>query len=549
MIDPRDKAESLNQQFQKAFTKETPVPPDILSEDSHFEEMPDVLFTPNGVEKMLENLKPHKASGPDGITPQILKSLAKTIAPTLCIIFNKSYDTSEIPDDWREAYVVPIYKKGDRTDPINYRPVSLTCIACKLMEHVISSNLMRHADSNQIIYPLQYGFRKHLSTDQQLLGFVSDMQQSLENSKQTDALILDFSKAFDKVGHQRLLKKLHHYGIRGKNLAWIGNFLHGRSQKVLLEGNKSSSIEVESGVPQGSVLGPSLFLLYINDLPNNLGCNVRLFADDAILYKEISSQEDGQSLQKDLDKVAEWSDKWRMKLNTDKCKAMSITRRRTKIENHYVLNDTPLELVTSAKYLGVTIQDDLKWNSHVTNITKKANNTLAFLRRNIRIKSTDLKTNAYKALVRPLVEYASSVWDPHTNNLINNIEMVQRRAARYTLGKYRYTDSVDAMLEELKWPSLQQRRQQSRLTMFYKLHNNHIHIDAQNYITQASHQSSRLKHQQAYLVPHSKTDQHRLSFFPRTVRDWNALPPDTVTAPSVQTFRQHLIEDLEGFRG
>ena len=155
------------------------------------------------------------------------------------------------------------------------------------------------------------------------------------------------------------------------------------------------------GSPKDSVLGPILFRLYINDLPNNLGCNVRLFADDAILYKEISSQEDGQSLQKDLDKVAEWSDKWKMKLNTDKCKAMSITRRRTKIENHYVLNDTPLELVTSAKYLGVTIQDDLKWNSHVTNITKKANNTLAFLRRNIRIKSTDLKTNAYKALVRP----------------------------------------------------------------------------------------------------------------------------------------------------
>jgi len=238
-----------------------------------------------------------------------------------------------------------------------------------------------------------------------------------------------------------------------------------------------------------------------------------------------------------------------MKLDTDKCKAMSVTRRRTKIENHYVLNETPLELVTSAKYLGVTIQDDLKWNSHVANITKKANNTLAFLRRNIRIKSTDLKTNAYKALVRPLVEYASSVWDPHTNNLINNIEMVQRRAARYTLGKYRYTDSVDAMFEELKWPSLQQRRQQSRLSMFYKLHNNHIHFDAQNYITQASHQSSRLKHQQAYLVPHSKTDQHRLSFFPRTVRDWNALPSDTVTAPSVQSFRQHLTDNSEGFRG
>ena len=162
----------------------------------------------NGIEKLLHGLKTHKAAGPDGITPQILKHLAKTLAPILCNIFRLSYDRGEIPDDWCEANVVPIYKKGDKSTPANYRPISLTCICCKLMEHVLASNIMRFGDRNNIIFPLQFGFRKNMSCEQQLLGFVSDLHNNLDEGNQTDVLIMDFSKAFDKVGHQRLLRKL-----------------------------------------------------------------------------------------------------------------------------------------------------------------------------------------------------------------------------------------------------------------------------------------------------------------------------------------------------
>ena len=308
-----------------------------------------------------------------------------------------------------------------------------------------------------------------MSCEQQLLGFVSDLHNNLDEGNQTDVLIMDFSKAFDKVGHQRLLRKLDYYGVRGKNLKWIQNFLHRRSQRVVLEGKKSSTIDVESGVPQGSVLGPCLFLFYINDLPNGLASKVRLFADDAISYMTIDNQQDAHNLQQDLNRIGEWAKKWTMVLNTDKCKVITISRKRNKIQHVYHLNNTPLEAVTSAKYLGVTITSDLKWTQHINTVVNKANSTLAFLRRNLRIKSSDLKATAYKTLVRPIVEYASSVWDPATNNQIHQLEMVQRRAARFTLNRYHNTSSVNNMLSELEWPTLQKRRENVRLTMMYKI--------------------------------------------------------------------------------
>ena len=413
------------------------------------------------------------------------------------------------------------------------------------MEHVLASNIMRFGDRNNIIFPLQFGFRKNMSCEQQLLGFVSDLHNNLDEGNQTDVLIMDFSKAFDKVGHQRLLRKLDYYGVRGKNLKWIQNFLHRRSQRVVLEGKKSSTIDVESGVPQGSVLGPCLFLFYINDLPNGLASKVRLFADDAISYMTIDNQQDAHNLQQDLNRIGEWAKKWTMVLNTEKCKVITISRKRNKIQHAYHLNNTPLEAVTSAKYLGVTITSDLKWTQHINTVVNKANSTLAFLRRNLRIKSSDLKATAYKTLVRPIVEYASSVWDPATNNQIHQLEMVQRRAARFTLNRYHNTSSVNNMLSELEWPTLQKRRENVRLTMMYKIHNNLAHLPAQDYIMQAT-QATRNSQPHSYQVPYSRTESHRQSFFPRTVRDWNALPRNTVTAPSVEAFSQRLTVGSRG---
>ena len=224
--------------------------------NGQYETAPDINITEEGVRKLLAGLNPHKAAGPDSITPRVLKELSDEIALIVQLIYKRSYDTGEVPSSWRTAHVCPVFKKGKKFDPINYRPVSLTCICCKIMEHLVTSHIMGHSDRFNILYKMQHGFRrKFISCEIQLIEFIDDVTKYLDNGQQTDCLIMDFSKAFDKVSHSLLVHKLQHYGIRGKTNRWIKSFLSGRTQCVLVEGEKSSSIDVESGVPQGSVLG------------------------------------------------------------------------------------------------------------------------------------------------------------------------------------------------------------------------------------------------------------------------------------------------------
>ena len=246
------------------------------------------------------------------------------------------------------------------------------------------------------------------------------------------------AKAFDKVGHRRLLKKLEHYGIRGPTNRWINSFLSKRTQTVVFEGSSSytCTAPVKSGVPQGSVLGPCMFLFFMNDLPDALTSQVRLFADDALVYLTVNTQDDAHRLQADLNKLAEWGQRWLMEFNAKKCQVLRVTRRRHIVEHQYTLHGKELETCTSAKYLGITISSDLRWNKHVDEVCSKANKTLGFLRRNLRVSSPKLKTLAYFSLVRPLVEYAAPAWDPHTDRNINKLEKVQRRAARFVCNRY-----------------------------------------------------------------------------------------------------------------
>ena len=209
--------------------------------------------------------------------------------------------------------------------------------------------------------------------------------------------------------------------------------------------------------------------------------------------------------------------------------------------HQYTLNDTPLDSVTSAKYLGITFTPDLKWNQHISNICQKANNTLAFLRRNLRIHSTQLRTTAYQTLVCPLVEYGCTIWDPCTTGCIHKLEMIQRRAARFVLNRYHNTSSVSEMLRQLGWSSLQQRREDLRLTMLYKMHNSLVDFNTEQYIQQITRRT-RTAHPHSYKTPNSRTEQHKQSFFPRTVRQWNSLPQEVILAPTVEAFRRHLTE-------
>ena len=270
--------------------------------------------------------------------------------------------------------------------------------------------------------------------------------------------------------------------VSGEINSWISNFLSGRKQCVVVEGEQSMFVPVESGVPQGSVLGPCLFLFYINDIPYGLKSTCRLFADDTIVYLTVKSNSDAEELQDDLNKLAQWEKKWSMEFHPDKCNVLSITRNKTPVVYDYRLHGHTLQHVSSAKYLGVTFNSKLTWGEHIDNMTQKANKTLGFLRRNVQVSNPQLKQQAYRTLVRPVVEYACPVWDPYTKTQIRQIEMVQRRAARYVKNRYHNTPSVSEMIQQMNWRSLHDRRRDNRLCMLYKVYHQLIAVPANDLI-------------------------------------------------------------------
>ena len=337
----------------------------------------------------------------------------------------------------------------------------------------------------------------------------------------------------------KLINKLNKYGVCGKTNKWISSFLNSRTQKVLVEGESSALAQVVSGVPQGSVLGPSLFLFYINDMPENISSTVRLFADDTIVYLTLNPPTNSSILQEDLNKLSSWEKQWSMEFHPDKCQVLPITRNKIKLQNKYTLNGHTLAITDNAKYLGLTITSNLSWNQHIGNITNKANKTLGFIRRNIKISSPQIKAQAYKTLVRPIVEYSSSVWNPYTETNIYKLEMVQRRAARFVLNSYHNTASVSNMINHLNWKTLQTRRKEASLVMFYKIVYGLVFIPAQPYLTPIT-KESRLHHNLSFIIPYSKQDYHLYSFFPNTIRAWNALPQHIVNTTELETFKTQI---------
>ena len=352
-------------------------------------------------------------------------------------------------------------------------------------------------------------------------------------------IILDFSKAFDRVPHQRLLKKACHYGIRGHTLQWITSFLHGRTQRVLVHGQSFDEVPVVSGVPQGSVLRPLLFLISINDLLEGILSSTRLFADDCILYRQIRSQHDQQLLQADLNTLAIWEQKWGMDFHPQKCSVLRVTRSRSPFIGDYTLKGIKLAEEKSSKYLGVDIQSDLSWKTHIDRVTKKANNMLGFIRRNLSSTSKETKTNAYISLVRSNLEYCCTVWNPHQKSLVKRVEMIQRRAARFVTNRYHNTSSVTDMLTSLQWESLQDRRQKLQLTLMYKIIHQLVAVDKDTYLT-PGRVMPRSSHNSIFRPYSTSTDSYKFSFFPRCIPVWNSLPANVAKAHSLASFKSGL---------
>ena len=536
--DAKSKADILNRQYQSVFSQEDvdDIPePDV----PEYPAMPEIHVSDEGVFKLMSNLNVNKASGPDHIPSRILKIAAKPLSRCLALLFNKSLASGTLPQDWCTANITPVFKKGERFKAANYRPVSLTCICSKLMEHIIVSQVRDHFDEYSILSDYQHGFRSKRSCETQLLTLTQELHEHLEEKSQIDMTVLDFSKAFDKVPHQRLMRKLWKYGVRGATHSWIEACLTNRLQRVVVDGEFSSWVHVDSGVPQGTVVGPHLFLSFINDLPKAArDSKVRLSANDCVLYRKVSSEAECNLLQDDLNNLEDWENTWKMSFNASKCITISITRKKNKINHDYSLHNQILEHLPSTTYLGVELKSDLTWKNHIDKTCAKANRQLGFLRRNLQIQNSKIKETAYKGLVRPITDYCATVWDPHFQKYINQLEMVQRRAARFVFNAYQPIAPVTKMINNLGWEKLETRRLKARLTMMYKIKHELVAIPLPAIVTAPIRSTPRHPHD--YNNIYASTDAYKNSFFICTVKQWNCLPQSIYSKESLLSFKAAL---------
>jgi len=538
------KSERLNNHFQSQFVSNDDNEPLPSLPTSPHPSICNLRIGLEGVEKQLRDINPNKACGPDEIPARLYRDYAPELAPMLQCIFQKSYNHGIVPDDWKRATVTAIHKKGSTSDAKNYRPISLTVLACKFMEHICSSHINKFLAERNILSKYQHGFRQKLSCQTQLLEAVSDWSSSL-NKKHCQKVcavtvaLFDFSKAFDRVCHARLLKKIDYYGIRGEMKEWIRSFLAQRSQRVSVQGAKSSSIHVTSGVPQGSVMGPLLFLLFINDIADNIDSQIRLFADDTILYREIWSQADHQIVQSDIDKLYTWSKLWKLDFNISKCKIIPMSLKRNTENFVYTINNNPIDEVRDHPYLGITINNKLAWSNHISDITTKATRVLNVIRRTLHPCSTEVKTRAYLALVRPRLEYAAAAWSPHTQVDVANLERVQRNAARFVLGDYNRDSSVTEMLKRLEWDTLEKRRMMATLITFQKIRLDLTGIQLPPWISASARDPLK------YLQPTSRINAHMYAFYPRVIRLWNLLPAQIRNLEDIEKFEKAVASEVE----
>ena len=380
-------------------------------------------------------------------------------------------ESGVVPSEWKKANITAIFKKGSKKLAGKYRPVSLTSVVCKLMESIIRDSIMEHMSNNNLLNSRQYGFVSGRSTVLQLIKVMDRWTEILDKGGCVDVVYCDFLKAFDKVPHKRLVQKLNYYGITPLLVNWIKEFLSDRKQKVMVNGECSIWCEVTSGIPQGSVLGPTLFVMCINLLPDVISqSSSYLFADDTKLANGIFEDSDCEALQSDLNNMVEWTDKSLLKFHPDKCVHMTIGKSKLD-ERTYTLgqNGPVIKKVKEEKDIGVIFDAELKFSSHISEKVNKANSIMGLVRRTFTHLDKGNFALLFKSLVRPHLEFANQVWSPYLQKHIQEIENVQRRATKLIPGMKDLT--YEERLKTLNLPTLKYRRFRGDMIEMYKLLN------------------------------------------------------------------------------
>ena len=462
-----------------------------------------------------------------------------TVCEPLAIIINNSLLTGTVPDLWKEAIVKPIFKNKDKSCVDNYRPVSLTCTASKICEKVIISPLTEYLESHNLLSSAQAGFRSNRSISTQLVETVSKFHRYMRNGNSFDCVYFDFRKAFDSLDHRLLLHKLYLAGIRDPLLRWFRNFLYGRTQAVSVDNAFSQKSPVLSGVPQGSCIGPLLFILFIDDITDQMppGVSCGLYADD---LKIAASVVNSSTLQTTIDSISDWAIQWNMKLSAPKCLVLHFgpLQNRTSFSIDNVALSTP----ETVRDLGIVMNSQLYFNDHIRNIVAKAMSRANNILRCFKSKSKALLIKAFVVYVRPLLESATEVWNPTAVNLVTDVEYVQRNYTRRVLARVGHAPlPYSARRELFSLETLEYRRALRDLIFIYKCIHGHIQLDTTCLFEHAPlHRNLRATHNLRIRLPFNIYGTRRSSCFSRFYIIWNNLPEKLVNSASVDIFYKGL---------
>ena len=542
----KDKANFFNKYFkdQSKLDDRNLNPIDINNENT-YPPLSSIRIQEIDVKDVLLSLDPSKSSGPDEISPRVLKEGASELSKPLCKLFNLSLTKQKFPRPWKDANVTPIHKKDSKNVVNNYRPISLLSCIGKVMERCVFKQMYNYFITNSVISPLQSGFKSGDSTVNQLLKLYDSFCSALDESKEVRVIFFDISKAFDKVWHKGLIQKLKRVGIRDELLKWVTSYLSERRQKVVINNQQSEYLKVEAGVPQGSILGPLFFLIYINDLVNEINSNLQLFADDTSMYLVVGCPVNVATyLNADLEKIVLWAKQWLVTFNPNKTVSMIISRKQNKpIHPILIMDNTQLTQVEHHKHLGLYFSSDGGWHKHIQHIAEKAWKRVNILRSlKFLLKKKSLE-KLYFSFIRPILEYGDVVWDNCSLDDKRLLENIQIESARIVTGSTKFV-SIEKLYLELGWETLQKRRTDHKLIMFYKM----THSIAPRYLQDLvppttgnrSNYSYQLRNTADPSYVNARTTLYKNSFLPSTVIAWNNLPPATKTSTSLSCFK-HLI--------
>ena len=539
-----DKANVLNTYFQSHTILNEQnalipsLPPAIVNT-----QLNSIVLSPLEVESVLTTLPAAKASGPNGLSNRILRELSKELSSPYCSLFNQSLREGKVPSSYKEANVCPIPKKGDLSDVSNYRPISLLNSEDKILERLVFKYLFNHLRDNNLLSSLQSGFLPGDSTVNQLTFLYNTFCQALDSGKEVRAVFCDISKAFDRVWHAGLLAKLQAAGVSGNVHAWFADYLLDRKQRVVLPGAVSDWTYIRAGVPQGSILGPLLFLLYINDIVNDIGSSIRLFADDTSLFIIVDDPVTAAGcINADLGKISAWASTWLVTFNPSKTETLLVSRKLNRpLHPPIYMQNQQISEVDSHKHLGLYFSNDCTWHQHIKYITDKAWTRINTMRKlKFRLDRKSLET-IYTAFIRPLIEYGDVIWDNCTLYEKQELDKIQNEAARIATGATRLV-SIAILYKEIGWDPLEKRRTDHKLTLFYKMTHNLTPLYLSSLVPQSVSNISRysLRNSNDLQTIDARTTLYYNSFLPSTVRAWNNVHDEAKQSDSLSTFKGFL---------